>query len=194
MAEFFTGPLTATERNASDLRAMIRAELEAFDADTSIVKTQKEQIEALEAHQEQYLGVFDDGERLVAATKFNDWRAGDQIAFESLRTQIRYKLDRNKEEHQLLPGNPQGIFALTSDEVLGFKDRVHVSKMLLDGVIDLSTGREIRIPCYYHEAASDPALFATSHRGFKHVPQIGRVAGVLQELAIRPADSAEQAP
>ena len=190
MPEFFRGPIEATERNASDLRTMIRAELEVFDADTSIVKSQKKQIEALEAHREQYLGVFDDDERLVAAAKFNDWRAADQIAFESLGAQIRYKFDRNKDEHQILPGNPQGIFALTSDEVLGHEDRVGVSEMLLDGIIDLSTGREIRISRYFYGASLDPALFATNHRGFKHVPQIGRVAGVLQELAIRPADIA----
>jgi len=190
MIEFRTGPIEAKARNAADIRRMVLAEAEKFSSDTSRVKSIKDQEAALAINSHMYLGTFDDTDRLVAFAKFNDWRRADQIAFESLGKQIRYKFDRNKSDQEL-PGKPMGIFALSAFEALSMDEAILATGLLVDDIIEEAGDHQIRMARYAHTPSFDPSWWATNRRGFESTGKFGHVNGVLQELAIHDPSTAQ---
>jgi len=199
MANFSIEKIEPTLVNALDMTSMTRDEVIRMSslnnaAGLGQVLSPADQLAALRTADstpdKKYFGAFDENERLLAFIKTNEWFYDDQVAYESVAKQVRYKL-RLKRASQPMAHRPLGVFSLTTHQSLSFDAGTEAAGLLLDQAIAQADGREIRAG-HYAEGV-DPAKWVSVTHGFEGTGKFGFGLGVLQELHIRPADADRQA-
>lgn len=195
MANFKVEKIEPTLVNALDMTSMTRDEVIRMSSLRNVVGlgqvlTPADQLTSLrtadETPDKQYFGAFDETERLLGFIKTNEWYYDDQVAYESVAKQVRYKL-RLKRASQPMAHRPLGVFSLTTHASLSFDAGVEAARLLVDQAIAQAGGREIRAGHYADGV--DPAKWASVTRGFEGTGKFGFGLGILQELHIRPADA-----
>jgi len=196
MSEFHYLPIDATAENARNMVHMTFLDLSHANhpnalryANPGDTEHYSAQYEKLQKNPEKYLGAFNDDERLVGFAKFNEWNGADQIPFQPFIERAAFRLHINRQME--IPHHPLGVYALVSHPVFsgGEDAAIDMQRDLLDNVIQIADGREMRITHF----ENDSAKAATTSRGFFSTGQIGKVAGIKQTLFVRPESPTEEA-